>query len=315
MLFNTKLNRSLVIAWFARFATAFVLITAATLKGVQLLDNPASATLFGSRAAFVFGVTAEFLLSIWLCSGLGASLCKWTVLLTFAVFGTYTLYLAILAKPSCDCFGRVSLDPWITFSLDVTLICLLWLWRPPTWLCVSSRNLRSRAHFVKSMITALTIIGTGVTAAFIMHGSSKANDVTSDTVRLDPRAWVGAALPLRDHIDIGEDLMAGTWNLVFHRHDCPACQKIVPGYLRLAQQAQTFGIAIHWALIEVPPFGHDVIAKDELLKQGKLTQDKSWIVRTPFMVRVVDGTVVEFKSDIDAMEDRTGEPTTDVSIF
>src|SRR5262249_25557508 len=48
----------------------------------------------------------------------------------FTLLGGISLYLALAGQPSCGCFGKLALNPWYTFGLDVAAVAALWYWRP-----------------------------------------------------------------------------------------------------------------------------------------------------------------------------------------
>lgn len=54
----------------------------------------------------------------------------------FATFAAASFYLGLVGQSSCGCFGRLSLNPWYTFGIDLGIIVVLFLGRPdlsPLW--------------------------------------------------------------------------------------------------------------------------------------------------------------------------------------
>src|SRR5690606_33607608 len=43
-------------------------------------------------------------------------------------------------------------------------------------------------------------------------------------VYVEPQRWLGQTLPILPAIDDGERLQHGRWEILFYKHDCPACR-------------------------------------------------------------------------------------------
>src|SRR5207249_8212034 len=72
----------------------------------------------------------EILLGIWLLSG-KSPIGSWIVALAgFASFAAVSSYLGWIGQASCGCFGRLSVNPWVAFGLDVVVIAILLVGRP-----------------------------------------------------------------------------------------------------------------------------------------------------------------------------------------
>lgn len=81
-----------------RFGCAAVLLTAATLKAYELATDPALGVLYGARWFQVVLVQYEYILAIWLLSGLSAAHCRRIALLTFIGFAGVSAYLGFTAR-------------------------------------------------------------------------------------------------------------------------------------------------------------------------------------------------------------------------
>ena len=66
-----------------------------------------------------------------MCSGFALAAAWLTTLLTFAVFAASSLGQAWVGQASCGCFGQVQVNPWSTLALDVSILLLLIVTRPP----------------------------------------------------------------------------------------------------------------------------------------------------------------------------------------
>jgi len=101
---------------------AIVLLTAAVLKGWQLLTEPvANNDIWSYRPFLILTVELELALGIWLLSGLFKKATWLVTLLCFSLFSAITFYKALTGAESCGCFGSVHVNPWITlFANDLS---------------------------------------------------------------------------------------------------------------------------------------------------------------------------------------------------
>jgi hypothetical protein len=96
-------------------ALAVLLLTAAIMKGWQLLTEPMSnKDIWTNRAFLILTVEFEIALGIWLLSGLFKKAAWLAAITCFSLFSFITLYKALTGAESCGCFGSVHINPWIT---------------------------------------------------------------------------------------------------------------------------------------------------------------------------------------------------------
>lgn len=101
-----------------------LLVCAAVLKAVELVNEPAVAMLNPVGRFFVaIQIGVELGLGLFVLSGLYWSKLRWLLLILFAGFAGYSLYLALNGAASCGCFGPLRVEPWWTFLLDVAIVC------------------------------------------------------------------------------------------------------------------------------------------------------------------------------------------------
>ncbi len=114
-----------------RVLLGIFLLTAAGLKIHGLFFDPsAQESILSSPRIQVATIEVEILLGWWLLSG-RAIRAAWTVTLVFfGILASASLYLALAGQTSCGCFGRVAVNPWITFAIDVSAVAALLLCRP-----------------------------------------------------------------------------------------------------------------------------------------------------------------------------------------
>ena len=100
-----------------------LLVFAAALKTHQMATEPiVGGGLFESRWFLAVAVQYELLLGFWLISGHFPRAAWWAALGTFGVFAVVAAAKGIAGEESCGCFGRVSVSPWLTLTIDVSAV-------------------------------------------------------------------------------------------------------------------------------------------------------------------------------------------------
>ena len=106
-----------------RFAVAIVLLSAATAKAFELASG---AALVGSALLSPFLelglVVFEASFAVWALFGLFPNMNRVATILLFSVFSLVTLTKGLKGEVSCGCFGAATVNPWITFALDVAIV-------------------------------------------------------------------------------------------------------------------------------------------------------------------------------------------------
>ena len=286
-----------------------LLLLAAVFKGYELLTVPvANRDLWSWRPFLVCQVEFELALGLWLLSGLFAKTAWLAGLVCFFVFSLVTLYKGLLGAGSCGCFGAVHINPWITLmAIDLPAVIALSLFRPQ-W--VWPRRILLRLRFRRRPVQALlrqyvrpwpslrhlaitAALGSAILAVTTpILAFTKPPMVTAAYEVLTPKTWLGKELPIIEHIDIAEQLRAGTWLLLFYHYDCPDCRAVIPRYERMAQQLRVKGGFPRIALIEVPPYGPLPFWRSSIPAYGRLSDAKRWYVGTPSAL-LLTGEVVE----------------------
>ena len=232
-------------------------------------------------------------------SGGGARRLAWrAAVLCFTVFACVSAYKGLLGEASCGCFGKVAVNPWYTFALDVALVGLL-LGFPPGQTTPGSK----RAWRLPGWACVCTAVLVGVFGAFIMsdfHGTSPlAEGVVQGQGRLVlllPEEWTGKRFPLFDQIDVGDRLAKGTWLVVLYHLDCGECLELIEQYQQSVDGADGHARGAGVAFIDVPQSGASgekpvLDERDCLL--GRLSESQEWFVSTPVLLTLQDGTVKE----------------------
>ncbi len=265
-------------------AAALLLISAALLKAAELLSTSAWPNPVGwSDWLSVLQIGAEMALGIALFKGVCRQVMHWLALCLFIALSSYAFYKATSGATSCGCFGALRVHPWWTFFIDATvsLGLLISLPRPAEDAASVVKGRTKRFGKLLTACVAIIIVLAGVhtvgnTRQFIAVART-ANGINV----LEPVAWTGKKMPIAEYIDI--DMTHGDWTMVFHQHDCPACQSLLPHYERLAKGGQQV------ALIEVPPYGDRESSVNAVY--GRLEDSRQWFVNTPTEVRLYNGVV------------------------
>jgi hypothetical protein len=112
-------------------AVGVLLLVAAILKAQGFGVTPVSALGWLSAAWIQVGlIEAEVLLACWLISG-KAPLAAWLVAcMTFSMFAGVAFFQAWIGRATCGCFGRLALNPWYAFLIDLGVLAALGLGHP-----------------------------------------------------------------------------------------------------------------------------------------------------------------------------------------
>lgn len=275
-----------------------LLLTGAVLKGYELLTEPAANTdIWSNRYFLIFVVEFELALGIWLLSGLFRKFAWLAVVACFSVFCCVTIYKGIAGYGSCGCFGKIHVNPWITlFAIDMPAVALLAIFRPKQ---LTVKSIIRPLELLRpwpglSHLLGVTVIGLAViTISLPVLALNEPAKVTSGYEVLEPETWIGKELPILEHIDIADKLKTGNWLIVLYHHDCPNCAETIPRIEGMAKDFKGNEDFLRFALIEVPPYGHEnsLIGNDSLCKLGKLDRSKQWLTATPTSVYIQEGNV------------------------
>jgi len=114
-----------------RVVLGLVLLVAAGLKGHELALDPLTEDSFlASPPLQIAAIEVEILLGLWLLSGLARRAAWVAALGFFGVMAGVSLYMALAGQTSCGCFGRLTVNPWLTFAFDGAAVAALAVWRP-----------------------------------------------------------------------------------------------------------------------------------------------------------------------------------------
>ncbi len=295
-----------------------VLVIASILKIHQLLTEPiVSLSFWESWEFFLIQIPLELGLGIWLLCWLFRKAAWLVAVFAFVVFILATLQKGLIGAASCDCFGRVHVNPWITLLvIDVPLLVALLIFRPkgykllpPPW--------PSAKHFFGVAIPTFILLGSIIPILIF----NKPLDKTDKYEVVRPEEWmrkgprskeqisakqtsqaqtseeqVRQEWPLLKYIDIAESLRSNIAIVVFYSSECDTCHEAIPLYDKMGRDMAGSGDSIQIAFVEVPPYVSEqdsLIPPDTLCLTGKLDSSKEWYIMTPLVVVTLDGSVVK----------------------
>jgi hypothetical protein len=274
---------------------AILLLAASALKLWEYATTPTEpGHLLTTPQLALSAFAVEIMLAFWLLSGLKRLLSTVVAALFFAVVASVAGYKWFSGEPSCGCFGRLAVSPWITTLLDVTILgSLIWILSGASGSTTSFQGGRlSRAQAIIVLLVGMLIVGSGITVASIYHPSSSGTEGVTETgglIVLEPEKWLHKPFALAASIDIGNQLLQGPWRVVLYHNDCPDCQRLLPKIEQYARSTKTPTM-----LIELPPYAPSeisIVPTDTVCKTGKLDARREWFATTPVLLDLVDGIV------------------------
>ena len=295
-----------------------VLIIASVLKIHQLLTEPIiSQGFWESWEFFLIQIPLELGLGIWLLCGLFRKAAWLIAVAAFVIFILVTLQKGLVGAESCDCFGRVHVDPWVTLlAIDIPLLLALLIFQPkgqkllpPPW--------PSAKHFFGVAIPTFVLLGSIVPILIFNKPPDKTDryevvrpkEWTREEPRIDRQVSAGETSkartgekvvskewPLLKHIDIADSLRSNIVVVMFYGSECDTCHEAIPLYDKMGRDMVGSEDSIQIAFIEIPPYSPEedsLIPAETLCLTGRLDSSKEWYIMTPLVVVILDGSVVK----------------------
>ena len=159
--------------------------------------------------------------------------------------------------------------------------------------------------FRRALLVLLAWLPLGLPAAYAMvsYTDTTLSDVGTivgdgKIVVLEPERWLGKKFPLESQVDIGQQLMSGTWLVVVYKWSCTTCKEAIAAFTDIP-------ITPTLAFIECPPYDlRDCRPACDHLVYGHLSDAKQWRVETPLILLIDDGYVQSlfaFPDDMDTV--------------
>lgn len=285
-------------AWVLNWARMVDLVVAAMLLSSALLKAISPSQALAATAAWGIGYLAialivqlEILLAIWLYSGMANRPARFSAAGMFSIFSVISLAFVLQGHASCGCFGSLKTDPRLVLLVDISvLVALVW-----TTIVASPCASRSRGRCILAATAYLAVAPSLLILMLAQQPPRLASDTTMDSmsgiVILEPETWVGKASPLKQYITPQVELEGKTTTALIYHHDCPACQKVLPEYVRLAAEATQSHQQV--VLIEVPPLGEQREYNSAI--HTTLSPDHEWFVQAPVELVIDDGIVTSVR--------------------
>ena len=276
---------------------AALLLTAAVLKGWQLLTEPvANSDIWSYRPFLILTVEFELALGIWLLSGLFKKAAWLAALLCFSAFSAITLYKVVTGAASCGCFGTVHVNPWITlFAIDLPAVIALVALRPNHLQSQPVKHNQPRFATVAIIALSVNILAGVAMISYKRAVLTAEGEFIGDSkfVVLEPEKWIGKCPPILEYVEINNDLANGKWIAVFYYHGCSDCGELMPKVKSLVCKTTGHPDDVNLAFIEVPPYrdNRSEIDAHNQFTYGRLSKCHDWFVVTPTVVYMVNGKV------------------------
>ena len=248
---------------------------------------PVSANVLIVFAIFELGLAA------WIVFGIWPHWSRWIPSACFAGFAMVALYQALSGAESCGCFGRMKVNPWITFTMDVVLAGALWKWPPGRGLvrraADEGRCPWRRAAVMGCVLPVVLVMSLRQlpSASAVAEAAEKGTLLEAGGLTiLDPGTWVDKQLPLIGHTDVDADISQGRWLVVLHQAHCSTCREALTFYEALAGTAAGYRVA----LLEIPPYDGEHGEASAAL-WGRLSDEREWFASTPVVLLLEKGIV------------------------
>lgn len=164
----------------------FVLLAAAALKGHEIATTELlEGRLLYSRWFLIVAVEWETFFALWLLGGFYRfypQTTYWVSLLYFFALFVVAMDSVLRGSPSCPCFGKASVPPWIPAAFDLVVVIFLAAASPSLW-----GRLQQRPRWI-SLASVFSVFG--LLGLITMVDYSTSGAVFS--IRSDPRLVRGA---------------------------------------------------------------------------------------------------------------------------
>jgi hypothetical protein len=286
-----------------RFVIAIILLIAAGLKAHQLATTPIPPSVQGSiftplltilnnRWLLMIVVEVEILFALILFSGVLQQLTWLISQLCFTTFFIVSIIKGLSGENSCGCFGIVTVNPWITATIDIILVVLLAIFREPI-----------KFNFIlltpeRKKLTLVLVIWSflAVPNLLAMNSLKQQSHPTlgieftgpdgKRMIQLEPETWIGKEFPLTPRFKQTANykmLMQGTWTIILIHTECKKCLQLISDIEKQNNK--------NVAIIEIPSEQFSGSIKT-YFPYFKLDENNGWYVTTPLVIELSDGICV-----------------------
>ncbi|MDP9174662.1 MAG: hypothetical protein M3O30_12465 [Planctomycetota bacterium] len=280
------------------------LLAAAVLKVQADSHSPGGdhSNWLTSRFALLAEAGLEAVLGAWLIAGAWRAVVRWVGVAFFIGVGCVAVAEALGHQASCGCFGSVAIPPWLTATLDVAAVILLWLCPPEIGRTFSWRRIIVGVGILVCVAAVALRMEMSVVVVGNLVSDSGQMDfgVAGSTVVLETTQWIGKRLPIAQHIDVWPQISHGRWVVLLVHYDCRHCMAAVDNFEAEAANSASNSRAPRLAVIELPPYAPatEPVSHAPTLG-GSLDNQRDWFASTPVALLLEDGTV---RASIEANE-------------
>jgi hypothetical protein len=303
---------------FLSLLLSIILMAAAVLKGLEsAVRSDFIAGPLSNHWLQLAEMEGELCWAAFLAIGCFPSTMWRVTFLGFSIFACVAFYKAYAGDVSCGCFGRSSVNPWVTGTFDCGVLVALRLCRPEI---STARVIKQSMTWQRTLLALIVVLlGTIVTVAAVAYkpvtqGNNGVVDADSHIVVLEPEKLVGNYFSLAGQIDVGPQLKQGRWIVVMYHADCETCRKAIPVYKEFNARVRDRegGIDIKICFVEMPPYAaprddplHGFAGEDSSSRhissgttsiRGKLSEKHEWFATTPIVVELSDGLILKAAS-------------------
>jgi hypothetical protein len=166
--------RAAVVA--ARILLGLLLLVTAGMKAQVFVERSSPAfAIFGSLRLQVAAITCSAVLGVWLLSGKGIGAGWAAAVAYFSLLAGASFAMGVQEWPTCGCFGKLPVNPWVAFGIDLAALTMLFALRPAGgWWRIGRRPFPGRAVPPLGVGLAFTSILLGASAALAGFGSPTA---------------------------------------------------------------------------------------------------------------------------------------------
>jgi hypothetical protein len=276
-----------------------MLLIAAGLKIEPLLSrlyDYGPPSTMGTKGAW-FEVTTEWLIAIWLLTGVAGFWARRAAIALLVLFILVTSWRFIGGQADCGCFGNIHVYPGWTLTLDLCGLGLIyWFGRavfrqpPPQGETLPNRSLRyDRVVFGVLLSITLPVAVLFAQAGIGRHGTVRV--VVVDVERLR-----GKPFPLLDYMDAPNRsrIMKGECILILYNRDCDRCRDYL---LRRARTAAPFELGKIYDVDLTPTEAASSDPISSPFKHIRLQQGSLYVSPTPLELSLKAGIVISFSQE------------------
>jgi hypothetical protein len=118
-------------------------------------------------------------------------------------------------------------------------------------------------------------------------------------VALEPEQWIGQPFPLRDYLEVPDDLSTARWVVVLISPDCSLCRQAATRYGRIASDLAGHPESPRWALVTLPgDSAEGLVADGTPAIVGRLSDRVAWHMPVPVEITLRDGVVTGVRTKV-----------------